>query len=203
MTRAVMAHPLHWRATDPDVLWSPGSRTWTDLTRRINRTGRGSTTDIPIRRLAVQAKGGEDVGVADRASGPPTPAPARRRRPRLLGILASLLAVLTLGGVGYAGWFRVTYGSFPGLDIGDRITWCDTDFRRTVTDLTETEVATDPGHPIVPAFRYPPMLARDTVYAAMRPAAELAKNPALACAPELYVRTGPDRYTRFLPAGTE
>jgi hypothetical protein len=151
--------------------------------------------------LAVRAKAGEDVGVAARAVGPPEPAP--RRRPRLLGILTSLLAVLALGGLGYAGWFRVTYGSFPGLDIGERITWCGTDFRRTVTDLTATEFTAEPGRPIVPAFRYPPVLPRDTVYAAMRPAAELAENPALACAPELYVRTGPDRYSRYLPAGAD
>lgn len=141
--------------------------------------------------------------MANGAPGRPPPAPRRRRRPRLFSALASLLTVAVLGGGGYAGWYRVTYGSLPGLDIGDRITWCQTDFRRSVTDLTAAEVAADPGPPIVAAFRYPPVLARSTVYAAMRPTAELANNPTLACAPELYVRTGPDRYTRYLPAGAQ
>lgn len=141
--------------------------------------------------------------MADRVPGLPAPAPRRRRGPRLVGVLASLLVVLLLGSVGYAGWFRHTYGSFPGLGIGDRIIWCQTDFRRSVTDLAAAEVGIDPARPIIPAFRYPPVLAQGTVYASMRSPAELAQNPGLPCAAELYLRTGQDRYTRYLPAGVE
>ena len=110
---------------------------------------------------------------------------------------------MLLGLIGWSVWFRTTYGSFPGMEVGDRITWCGHDFRASVSDLTTEEANDDPAHPLVPAFKYPPVWNRATVHAAMRPAAELAANPALPCAPELYVRTGEDRYTRYLPTGVE
>ncbi len=123
-----------------------------------------------------------------------------RRRARLLvRLLAGLLAAVLLGLIGWSGWFRVTYGSFPGMGIGDRITWCGHDFYSSVTDLTAEEANDDAEHPLRPAFKYPPVWHKATVHAAMRPAAELAAQPDLPCAPELYVRTGEDRYTRYLP----
>jgi hypothetical protein len=109
------------------------------------------------------------------------------------------LAAVLLGLIGWSGWFRVAYGSFPGMGIGDRITWCGHDFHSSVTDLTAAEANDDPEHPLLPAFKYPPVWTKATVHAAMRPAAELAAQPDLPCAPELYVRTGQDRYTRYLP----
>lgn len=128
-----------------------------------------------------------------------------RRRSRLPGILAALVAMAVLGGIGYSGWFRHSYGSWPGLDVGDRITWCGHDFHPAVTDLTRSEVdaAAEPQRPIVPAFRYPPVLPQATVLAAMRSSAEQAQEPTVPCAPTLYVPTGPDRFTSYLPDGAE
>ena len=127
-----------------------------------------------------------------------------RRRTRLpVRLLGGLVVAVLLGLLGWSVWFRAAYGSLPGMDIGDRITWCGHDFRASVTDLTGEEANDDPAQPLVPAFRYPPVWSQATVHAAMRPAAELAAEPGLPCAAELYVRTGPDRYTRYLPTGTE
>lgn len=111
--------------------------------------------------------------------------------------------MLILGGLGWAAWFHHTYGSFPGLQVGDRITWCGQDYRQSVTDLTAAEANVDPTKPIRPLFTYPPVLPQVTVYAAPRTPAELRADPALPCAPALYLRTGTDRWTRYLPTGTE
>jgi hypothetical protein len=112
--------------------------------------------------------------------------------------------MLVLGLLGWSGWFRVTYGSFPGQSVGDRITWCDHDFKASVADLTRAEADDDPAHPLVNSFKYPPVWHKATVLApALRPSAELAADPSLPCADELYVRTGHDRYTRYLPEGVE
>ncbi|GAA0620326.1 hypothetical protein GCM10009547_23630 [Sporichthya brevicatena] len=123
-----------------------------------------------------------------------------RRRSRLLVPVGWLALAVFLGLLGWSAWFRMAYGSFPGEDIGDRITWCGHDFRASVTDLTGQEANDDPANPLVPAFKYPPVWPQSTVHAAMRTAEELAADPTLPCAPELYVRTGSDRYTRYLPA---
>lgn len=123
-----------------------------------------------------------------------------RRRGRLFArLVGGLLVAILLGLIAWSGWFRITYGSFPGMGIGDRISWCGHDFDASVTDLTAAEANDDPAQPLLPAFRYPPVWHKATVHAAMRPAAELAAQPRLPCAEELYVRTGSDRYTRYLP----
>ena len=127
------------------------------------------------------------------------PAGRPRRRSGLRIVLSGLLAMVVLGLIGWSGWFRVTYGSFPGMNVGDRITWCGHDFHASVTDLTGAEANVDPAHPLVAAFKYPPVWHRTTVFAAVRPAAEIAARPELPCAAELYARTGQDRYTRYLP----
>ncbi len=127
-----------------------------------------------------------------------------RRRARLpVRLLGGLAIAVLLGLIGWSAWFRAAYGSLPGQDVGDRITWCGHDFRASVTDLTGKEANDDPEHPLMPAFQYPPVWPQATVHAALRPTSELAAEPGLACAPELYVRTGQDRYTRYLPTGTE
>lgn len=126
----------------------------------------------------------------------------RRGTGLLARLLGGLLAAVLLGLIGWSAWFRVTYGAFPGMGLGDRITWCGHDFRASVTDLTGVEANDDPAKPLRPAFKYPPVWHQATVHAALRPAAELAAQPDLPCASELYVRTGQDRYTRYLPAGT-
>jgi hypothetical protein len=131
------------------------------------------------------------------------PVSRSRRHSRLLVAVGGLVGMLVLGLVGWSGWFRVTYGSFPGLEVGQRITWCGHDFHATVTDLTRDEADDDPTHPLVKAFAYPPVWHKATVFAAMRPAADLAADPTVPCAPELYVRTGNDRFTRYLPDGPE
>jgi hypothetical protein len=105
--------------------------------------------------------------------------------------------MLVLGALGWSIWFHAAYGSYPGIDVGDRITWCGHDFHASVTDLTREEAQDPPTH--LPKFRYPPVWHQATVYAVMRTTADLAAQPGASCASELYLRTGPDRYTRYLP----
>lgn len=117
-------------------------------------------------------------------------------------LVGGLLVAVLLGLAGWSGWFRLTYGSFPGMGVGDRIIWCGHDFHASVTDLTAEEANDDPDHPLMPAFTYPPVWPKATIHAAMRPASYLATRPGLPCDDELYVRTGAGRFTRYLPDAT-
>jgi hypothetical protein len=116
---------------------------------------------------------------------------ARRRRRvyRFLRNSVLFTAVAAVGG--YGAGFHHRYGSWPGLDVGDRIHWCGQQYRASVTDLTLSEVNTEPGHSVEQLFSYPPHLPRADVFG--------LATPAGSCPSALYVDSGSDRYTKYLP----
>jgi hypothetical protein len=117
----------------------------------------------------------------------------RRRRWR---IARNTFFLLVLGAaVAAAIAFQRAYGTWPGLDVNNRINWCHKVYRVAVTDLTLAEVNTDPAHPVEPLFRYPPHLPRRDVLGV-----PTAGSPAT-CPGALFIRVGSDRYTRYLPIG--
>jgi hypothetical protein len=114
----------------------------------------------------------------------------RRRVYRFLRNSVLFMAVAAVGGYGLG--FHHRYGSWPGLDVGDRIHWCAQQYRAAVTDLTLTEVNdANPGHPVEQLFSYPPHLPRANVYG--------VPTRAGTCPTALYVDSGSDRYTKYLP----
>lgn len=131
----------------------------------------------------------------------PGPAALPRRRSRLPGFLAGALSTALVGAAALTGWFYYSYDAWPGLGIGDRISWCGHDYRLAVTDLSAAEANTDPEHSLAPAFRYPPMWSQEQVYAALGSAVPRTDDPTPPCLPTLYVQTGPDRYTSYVAAG--
>lgn len=127
---------------------------------------------------------------------------APRRSRRLTRFLVGVLGVAALGGVGFAGWFRYSYGSWPGMEVGGRITWCERDWRVEVTDMTRVEAENqDPDRPLRPVFDYPPVLPQSQVYAVLTSTAQRARDPEAGCAPRLYVQTGPDRFSSYVVDG--
>jgi len=104
----------------------------------------------------------------------------------------TVLFSVVAAAVGWSLAFHRNYGTWPFLDIGDRIAWCGTDYERSVTDLTLSEVNAKKPQPVEPLFRYPPHLSRQNV---------LGVPPTRGCPDRLYVRTSSDRYTEFLPGG--
>lgn len=98
--------------------------------------------------------------------------------------------------VGWSVAFRQNYGSWPFLDIGDRITWCGQDYKQSVTDLTTPEVLrANQDRQVEHLFAYPPQLAKQNVLGVRMPQG---------CTDRIYIRTAPDRYTEFLaPAARE
>jgi len=101
-------------------------------------------------------------------------------------VLCSALAA----GIGWSIGFDRSYGTWPGLDVGDRINSCGKVYRVAVTDLTQGEV--NDGQVVEPLFEYPPQIPRREVYGV--PAA------APACPAALFIHTGADRWTKYLPA---
>jgi len=121
---------------------------------------------------------------------------ARRRRWwRIFRNTLVLLAVAAA--VGWSIGFQRAYGTWPGLDVGSRINWCGRVYHVAVTDLTLSEVNTDPQHPVQRLFRYPPYIPRRDVLG-VPPAG--GGDPAVVCPGALFIRIGADRYTKYLPA---
>jgi hypothetical protein len=116
---------------------------------------------------------------------------AQRRRQVYRFLRNSVLFMGVAAVAGYGLGFHHSYGSWPGLAVGDRIHWCGQDYRAAVTDLTLTEVNTDPSHPVEQLFSYPPHIPRADVYG--------IPTPAGSCPSALYVHSGSDRYTKYLP----
>jgi hypothetical protein len=117
---------------------------------------------------------------------------ARRRRRvyRFLRNSVLFMAVAAVGGYGLG--FHHQYGSWPGLDVGSRIHWCAQQYRSSVTDLTLSEVNdATPAHPVEQLFVYPPHLPRVDVWG--------VPTPAGTCPTALYVDSGSNRYTKYLP----
>ncbi len=115
----------------------------------------------------------------------------RRRVYRFLRNSALFMTVAAIGGYGLG--FHHRYGSWPGLDVGDRINWCGQQYQSSVTDLTLSEVNTS-DRPVEQLFSYPPHLPRADVYG--------LPTPAGSCPTALYIHSGSDRYTKYLaPTG--
>ena len=92
--------------------------------------------------------------------------------------------------IGWSVAFRQNYGSWPFLEIGDRITWCGQDYKQSVTDMTTPEVLkANQQRQVEPLFRYPPQLARKNV---------LGVRTQQGCTDRLYLRAATDRYTEYL-----
>lgn len=92
--------------------------------------------------------------------------------------------------VGWSAAYRQNYGSWPFMEIGDRITWCGQDYKQSVTDLTTSEVLkVNQQRQVEPLFQYPPQLARKNVLGVRLPQG---------CTDRLYLRAATDRYTEFL-----
>jgi hypothetical protein len=111
----------------------------------------------------------------------------RRRWWRIVRNAIVLLAVAAAGG--WSAGFQRSYGTWPGLDVKDRINWCARVYRTTVTDLTWVEVDRDSKSPLQVLFSYPPYFPRRAVLG-VRP------EPG-GCPAALYIRTGFDRYTKY------
>lgn len=116
---------------------------------------------------------------------------AQRRRRVWRFLRNSVLFMAVAAAVGYGLGFHHRYGAWPGLNVGDRISWCGQNYRASVTDLTLTEVNADPNHPVEQLFSYPPHLPRADVFG--------VPTPAGSCPTALFVDNGSDRYTKYLP----
>jgi hypothetical protein len=112
----------------------------------------------------------------------------RRRWWRIVRNAIVLLALAAAGG--WSAGFQRSYGTWPGLDVKDRINWCARVYRTTVTDLTWVEVDRDSQHPLQVLFSYPPYFPRQDVLGVRNP------EPG-GCPTALYIRTGLDRYTKY------
>jgi hypothetical protein len=113
--------------------------------------------------------------------------PVVRRRRRWWRILRNLLLLLALA--------AAAYGTWPFMDVGDRINWCGQVYRVAVTDLTWAEVNNGASSAVQPLFNYPPRLPRREVYG-------IPPTTPTACPTQLFIHTGTDRYTKYLPAGS-
>lgn len=92
--------------------------------------------------------------------------------------------------VGWSLAFHRNYGTWPFLDVGERISWCGQDYRESVTDLTVNEVtASSNGRQVQPLFRYPPQLSKQNV---------LGVPVERGCPERLFIRAASDRYTEYL-----
>lgn len=89
--------------------------------------------------------------------------------------------------VGWSLAFHRNYGAWPFLDVGERITWCEQDYRQSVTDLTVDEV--NAGGRVEQLFSYPPHLPQQNV---------LGVPVEPGCTDRLYVRASSDRFTEYL-----
>lgn len=118
------------------------------------------------------------------------------RRRRWWRIIRNTIVLLGLAAViGWAIGFQRAYGTWPGLDVKDRINWCGHVYRIAVTDLTAAEVnSPDPTHPVQIMFSYPPHFPRRDVLA-------IPPSDPNACPGALYIHSASDRYTKYLPAG--
>ncbi|MGQ0844109.1 MAG: hypothetical protein ACT4QF_08225 [Sporichthyaceae bacterium] len=94
--------------------------------------------------------------------------------------------------VGWSLAFHSNYGSWPFLDVGERISWCGRDYEQSVTDMTIDEVNAKNDPDVGQLFRYPPKLSQQTVLGSPGP-----------CPDRLYIRASSDRYTEFLAPGTQ
>jgi hypothetical protein len=103
----------------------------------------------------------------------------------------TLLFVGLAAGVGWSVGFQRAYGTCPGTDVGDRINWCNRAYKVAVTDLTDVEANQGLKGQLETLFSYPPHLPRRDVLGV--PVA------APGCPEQLFIRTGPDRYTKYLP----
>ncbi len=101
----------------------------------------------------------------------------------------TVLFSVVAAAVGWSLAFRQNYGTWPFMDVGDRITWCGQDFKESVADLTLAEVNSHNSKPVQPMFEYPPQLSKQNV---------LGAPVDRGCTDRLYIRTASDRYTEYL-----
>jgi hypothetical protein len=117
--------------------------------------------------------------------------------------MAGTLALVVLGAGALVFWYRATYNVLPGQGASSRVHWCGRDYEAATpaTDTWSRSTARAPGK-VRLVGRYPPLGARDGLYAALSPAAARGtSDPPLPCAMVVYLRTAPDRYRTYVLEG--
>lgn len=117
------------------------------------------------------------------------------RRTVLRTAAAAVIAVVMIGAVGWAGWYRSSFHLWPWQDIPPRIHWCGRDYDRGPGPaVSERDVRATLRTAPRTVARVPPLRGHDLVAAGTEEELRRRDPTAAGCGSLVYLRVGPGRY---------